>query len=168
MKSEQSEQGERRPRLRFPEFEGVGGWKNQAVEDFFIVGSSKRILQKDWITQGIPFYRTRELVSLSKNERFRSEIFISEKIFSDLSKTHGVPTEGDFLVSGVGTLGIAYQVLADDKFYFKDGNVLWFKRRGGLNSTFFKYCFEYDEIQNQIFSQSSTSTVGTYTIQNAK
>jgi len=59
-------------------------------------------------------------------------------------------------------------VQAQDRFYFKDGNVLWFKSRGGIVSTFFKYCFEADEIQKQILSQASISTVGTYTIQNAK
>jgi type I restriction enzyme S subunit len=79
-----------------------------------------------------------------------------------------LPTEGDFLVSGVGTLGISYQVQARDRFYFKDGNVLWFKLKGGIVSTFFKYCFQADGIQNQVLRQASISTVGTYTIQNAK
>ncbi|MBF0233333.1 MAG: restriction endonuclease subunit S, partial [Desulfamplus sp.] len=81
---------------------------------------------------------------------------------------YGLPADGDFLVSGVGTLGISYQVQASDKFSFKDGNVLWFKLKGGIVSTFFKYCFQADGIQNQIFGQASISTVGTYTIQNAK
>ena len=160
--------GETVPRLRFPEFLEAGEWEEKLIEDFFDVGSSKRVLQQDWTTQGVPFYRTRELVSLSKNEPFGSEIFISEELFREISEKYGLPAEGDFLVSGVGTLGISYQVQAQDRFYFKDGNVLWFKLRGGIVSTFFKYCFEADEIQNQILAQASISTVGTYTIQNAK
>jgi len=156
------------PKLRFPEFREAGEWEEKLIEDFFVVGSSKRVLQQDWTTQGVPFYRTRELVSLSKNEPFGSEIFISEELFSEISEKYGLPAEGDFLVSGVGTLGISYQVQAQDRFYFKDGNVLWFKLKGGIVSTFFKYCFEADEIQNQILGQASISTVGTYTIQNAK
>lgn len=161
-------EGETLPKLRFPEFRNAGEWEQRLIEDFFFVGSSKRVLQQDWTTQGVPFYRTRELVSLSKNEPFGSEIFISEELFRDISEKYGLPTEGDFLVSGVGTLGISYQVQAQDRFYFKDGNVLWFKLKGGIVSTFFKYCFEADEIQNQILGQASISTVGTYTIQNAK
>lgn len=161
-------EGETVPRLRFPEFLEAGAWEEKLIEDFFDVGSSKRVLQEDWTTQGVPFYRTRELVSLSKNEPFGSEIFISEALFCEISEKYGLPTEGDFLVSGVGTLGISYQVRAQDRFYFKDGNVLWLKLRGGIVSTFFKYCFEADEIQNQILAQASISTVGTYTIQNAK
>ncbi len=156
------------PEFRFPEFVNDKEWEEKFVEDFFLVGSSKRVLQEDWTNQGIPFYRTRELVSLSKNEPFGSEIFISEELFSEISEKYGLPSEGDFLVSGVGTLGICYQVQANDKFYFKDGNVLWFKIGKGLDSTYFKYCFQSQYIQKQIFGQASISTVGTYTIQNAK
>ncbi len=79
-----------------------------------------------------------------------------------------MPDEGDFLVSGVGTLGIIYQVRENDKFYFKDGNVLWFKKEKEVSSDFFKYCFLSDYIQNQINIQASVTTVGTYTITNAK
>jgi type I restriction enzyme S subunit len=156
------------PKLRFPEFRDAGEWEECLVEDFFHVGSSKRVLQKDWTKEGVPFYRTRELVSLSKNESFTSEVFISEELFSDISERYGLPTKGDFLVSGVGTLGIAHQVRAEDRFYFKDGNVLWLKLTGDIISDFFKYCFNSDFIQDQILGQASISTVGTYTIQNAK
>ena len=156
------------PRLRFPEFREAGEWEEKLVEEFFTVGSSKRVLQKDWKNQGIPFYRTRELVSLSKDEPFGSEIFISEELFSELAQKYGVPTEGDFLVSGVGTLGISYQVQKGDKFYFKDGNVLWFSRKREISPIYFGCCFESDWVQKQIIGQTSKSTVGTYTIQNAK
>ena len=161
-------EGETVPRLRFPEFRDKGEWEEHLIEEFFDVGSSKRVLQQDWKMEGVPFYRTRELVSLTKNEPFSSEVFISEELFSELSEKYGVPGGGDFLVSGVGTLGIAYQVRAEDRFYFKDGNVLWLKLTGNLISDFFKYCFQSDFIQNQISGQASASTVGTYTIQNAK
>ena len=156
------------PELRFPEFVNEGEWEERFVEEFFSVCSSKRVLQEDWTNKGVPFYRTRELVSLSKNEPFGSEIFISEELFSEISEKYGIPTEGDFLVSGVGTLGICYQVKLNDRFYFKDGNVLWFKLERGINSSYFKFCFQSDYIQNQIVKQTSISTVGTYTIQNAK
>ncbi|MDM1708102.1 restriction endonuclease subunit S [Thiopseudomonas alkaliphila] len=145
-----------------------GEWRECLVEDFFDVGSSKRVLQKDWQFEGVPFYRTRELVSLSKNEPFRSEIFISEELFSDLSEKYGCPQEGDFLVSGVGTLGISYQVKNGDRFYFKDGNVLWFKIKAGVHSDFFRYSFQSDFMQDQITAQASVTTVGTFTIKNAK
>ena len=162
------QEGETVPKVRFPEFEGDGEWEIKRVEDFFDVGSSKRVLQKDWTNDGVPFYRTRELVSLSKNEPFGSEIFISEDLYIELKESYGVPVEGDFLVSGVGTLGVIYQVKKEDKFYFKDGNVIWFSKREELDSSFFEFCFESSHIQNQIDAQTSKSTVGTYTIKNAR
>lgn len=145
-----------------------GEWRKCRIEEYFDVGSSKRVLQEDWKNKGVPFYRTRELVSLSKNEKFRSEIFISEDLFLGLSEKYGVPSEGDFLISGVGTLGISYQVKHGDRFYFKDGNVLWLKKRPGVNSDFFKYSFDSKYVQNQIKAQASITTVGTYTITNAR
>lgn len=162
------QEGETVPKVRFSEFEGDGEWEIKRVEDFFDVGSSKRVLQKDWTNDGVPFYRTRELVSLSKNEPFGSEIFISEDLYIELKESYGVPVEGDFLVSGVGTLGVIYQVKKEDKFYFKDGNVIWFSKREELDSSFFEFCFESSHIQNQIDAQTSKSTVGTYTIKNAR
>jgi type I restriction enzyme, S subunit len=158
--------GETAPRYRFAEFKER--WQEKVVDDFFDVASSKRVLEESWTEKGVPFYRTRELVSLAKNEPFGSEVFISKELFLELSKRYGVPKQGDFLVSGVGTLGICYQVKQGDTFYFKDGNVLWFKLKSGIDSNYFKYCFQADHIQDQIFGQASVSTVGTYTIQNAR
>ncbi len=143
-------------------------WEEKLINEAFGVGSSKRVLQSDWCESGVPFFRTRELVSLAKREPFGSEIFISEELFSKIEKKYGLPSKGDFLVSGVGTLGIIYQVKQDDKFYFKDGNVLWFKSNGTVDSTFFKYCFQSTHIQSQIKNQTTITTVGTYTITNAK
>ena len=143
-------------------------WEESTVGEHFDVGSSKRVLQQDWVREGVPFYRTRELVSLARSEPFSSEIFITTEMYEQLAKKYGVPSAGDYLVSGVGTLGIYYQVHDGDKFYFKDGNVLWLKRRPTINSDFFRYCFESEFVQSQIVAQASTTTVGTYTIQNAR
>ncbi len=43
-----------------------GEWKLKKISDYFEVSSSKRVLQEDWKDEGVPFYRTRELVSLAK------------------------------------------------------------------------------------------------------
>lgn len=145
-----------------------GEWEVHTFEDYFDIGSSKRVLQSEWKDEGVPFYRTRELVSLAKREAFRSEIFISKELFDSLKEKYGTPTKGDLLVSGVGTLGIFYLVGTDDKFYFKDGNVLWFKNLGNIDSKFFDYCIHSDFVKNQILNQATITTVGTYTITNAK
>ena len=158
-------------KIRFKQDDGSDfpEWEEKNIDYFFEVKSSKRVLQAEWKCSGIPFYRTRELVSLSNRQPLHNQIFISNNLYKDLASTYGVPSAGDFLVSGVGTLGIIYQVPPNNEFYFKDGNVLWFKKRNNcINSDFFKYAFQEDYIQNQIIAQTSTTTVGTYTIQNAR
>ena len=51
---------------------------------------------------------------------------------------YGVPEVGDILVTGVGTLGKAFVVSDESEFYFKDGNIIWFKISGAVNSKFLK------------------------------
>ena len=43
-----------------------------------------------------------------------------------IKEKYGVPEKGDILLSSVGTLGVPYLV-KNEKFYFKDGNLAWFK-----------------------------------------
>jgi type I restriction enzyme S subunit len=75
--------------------------------------------------------------------------------------------EGDIMVTGVGTLGICYVVQSEDKFYFKDGNIIWLKKKTETNSHFVEYAFQSDFLRNQI-DNSAGATVGTYTIIKAK
>ncbi|MHB8339085.1 MAG: restriction endonuclease subunit S [Ignavibacteriaceae bacterium] len=54
-------------------------------------------------------------------------MFTSEERFNQIEKRFGAPIEGDILLTSVGTLGIPYRVRKDNRFYFKDGNLTWFK-----------------------------------------
>ncbi|MFB4604631.1 restriction endonuclease subunit S [Enterobacter hormaechei subsp. steigerwaltii] len=143
-------------------------WDMRKFSDFFTIGSSKRVLQDSWVNEGVPFYRTRELVSLSKKEKFKSEIFITEDNYAYLKHKYGIPAIGDFLVSGVGTLGIIHQIKNDNPFYFKDGNVLWFRKNNEINSDFFYQVFNSPKVITQVVDHAAITTVGTYTIENAK
>jgi type I restriction enzyme S subunit len=64
---------------------------------------------------------------LHNTGRTNSELFISEEKFNEIEEKFGAPREGDILMTSVGTLGVTYRVRNDDKFYFKDGNLTWFK-----------------------------------------
>lgn len=99
------------------------------ISEVFDVGSSKRVYKSEWTTEGVPFYRAREVVKLSKNGYVDNELYISEEMFQEYSKKYGVPKSGDLLITGVGTLGICYQVKEHDRFYFKDGNIIWLKNK---------------------------------------
>ena len=48
------------------------------LEDIAEITSSKRIYYSDYVEEGVPFYRSREIINLDKGEEIKEEIFISE------------------------------------------------------------------------------------------
>ena len=143
-------------------------WPVKSISELFDVGSSKRVFESEWRDSGVPFYRAREIVRLSKGEKLEDPIFIEEALFAEYKQRYGVPKAGDIMVTGVGTLGICYLVKDTDRFYFKDGNTLWFKDKGLCNTRFIKDLYSTDFIKDQIKANAHGATVGTYTIVNAK
>lgn len=136
--------------------------------DLFEITSSKRVFKNEWQESGIPFFRAREIVTLKKNGFVDNELFISEQMYLDYKSKYGVPQEGDLLVTGVGTLGICYRVKANERFYFKDGNIIWLKQKGQrVDTKYVSILFDSDFIKNQIKATAEGGTVGTYTITNA-
>jgi len=142
-------------------------WQMKTLGDLFEITSSKRVFKEDWKTEGVPFYRAREIVKLAENGFVNNELFISEEMFKEYSEKYGLPKEDDIMVTGVGTLGICYVVKSDDRFYFKDGNIIWLKSNGKANSRYVEYAFKSDFLRKQI-DDSVGATVGTYTIIKAK
>jgi type I restriction enzyme M protein len=97
------------------------------LNDICEITSSKRIYKRDYVNSGISFYRTKEIVELSNNIPIQSELFISEKKYNSIKNDFGIPIIRDILLSAVGTIGISWIVPNNNKFYFKDGNLLWLK-----------------------------------------
>jgi len=143
------------------------GWEIKTLGDFFDITSSKRVFKSEWKHEGIPFYRAREIVKLAKQSFVKNELFISEEMFAEYSTKYGTPKEGDIMITGVGTLGICYVVRPSDKFYFKDGNIIWLKKKSDVDSNFVEYAFRSDFLRKQI-DNSVGVTVGTFTIIKAK
>jgi len=102
-------------------------WPIVALGDIATVASSKRIFQDDYVPNGIPFYRTKEIVELSQGNDISLELFISDEKYNSIKEKFDVPKNGEILVSAVGTIGISWVISDDRKFYFKDGNLLWIK-----------------------------------------
>lgn len=144
-----------------------GNWCWTYVSTAYDVTSSKRVHKEDWLSEGIPFYRTRELVKLSSNGFVDNELYISEEQYETFKREYGVPAVGDLLISGVGTIGVPYVIESHEKFYFKDGNVIWFKNRGLFIPRFIFYLYKSMFMDKQIHDMASGTTVDTYTIINA-
>jgi type I restriction enzyme S subunit len=139
------------------------GWEYKQLSELFDITSSKRVFQSEWKTSGVPFYRAREIVQLSRNGYVDNELFITEELYSEYTEKYGKPQEGDIMVTGVGTLGICYLVKVNDTFYFKDGNIIWLKKKTDNISEYVEYAFKSNFVKNQV-ENSSGATVGTYTI----
>ena len=143
------------------------GWSIKRLGDILSITSCKRVHESEWTTSGVPFYRARELVAL--HDKLPIEpLFISEELYEKNTKLSGCIQAGDLLVTGVGTIGIQYLVKPGDRFYFKDGNIIWLKNEDKINGEFLYYSFDGQFIRKQILNAAGVGTVGTYTIDNAK
>ena len=94
--------------------------------DLARVSSSKRIYAKEYIANGIPFYRGKEIIELGSGRLLSNKLFISKDRFNQIkSKYNDVPEKDDVLITAVGTIGETYLVKSRDlPFYFKDGNLI--------------------------------------------
>ena len=103
------------------------GWRMGTLGDVCEISSSKRIFESEYQTEGIPFYRGKEITQKKNGEPVTDLICISKERYRELSEKYGNPQPGDILLTAVGTLGNSYMVQQED-FYFKDGNIVWFNK----------------------------------------
>jgi type I restriction enzyme S subunit len=102
-------------------------WEEKKLDELLTITSSKRIFYAEYVSSGVPFYRSKEIIELRNTGSTKSELYISNSRFEEIRSKFGSPQEGDILMTSVGTLGVAYRVKSCDNFYFKDGNLTWFK-----------------------------------------
>ncbi len=133
-------------------------WKLISFQEISDITSSKRIMVKDYKKAGIPFYRSKEIIEKSKGKKINNDIFISNELYNEIREKYGIPLSGDLLVSAVGTLGIPYLLNDTDKFYFKDGNLIWFRKIRNINLQILRtiwFCSNMLKQVNSIFNGSS-------------
>ena len=143
-------------------------WKVLPLKALYNITSSKRVFQSEWRNNGVPFYRAREIAVMSEGKPAPKDLFITQEMYETYVKQYGEIHENDVLITGVGTLGKVYVVKKSDKFYFKDGNIIWLQWKGLSDSVFIKYLYETPLLKKQVIDNAGGSTVGTYTISNAQ
>ncbi|WP_156034387.1 restriction endonuclease subunit S [Bilophila wadsworthia] len=140
------------------------------LADVLEITSSRRIFACDYCEYGIPFFRGKEITEkYLGNDKISTELFISRKKFNDIKIKFGVPCDGDILLTSVGTLGSVYQVKKGDEFYFKDGNITWFKNfSDDINSKFVYYWLISRDTQNKLNKIAIGTTQKALTIVNLR
>lgn len=117
----------------------MSDWQKVKLGDVCEITSSKRIFYSEYVDSGIPFYRSKEIIEKFEGGEISSPLYITAEKYENIKTNFGVPQSGDLLLTSVGSIGIPYIVRNDDCFYFKDGNLTWFKKFKDLDVGFLYY-----------------------------
>lgn len=135
------------------------------IKDLCEITSSKRIFADEYLSSGIPFYRGKEISEKQKSSSEVSDlIYISKEKFNEIKSKYGVPQKGDLLLTSVGTIGNPYLVKENEEFYFKDGNLTWFKNFKGINSQWLYYWLLSPQGKSELNKCTIGSSQKAYTI----
>lgn len=137
---QKTDQKQKVPKLRFPEFSGE--WEEKKLGAVSDVTSSKRVYSSDYVSKGIPFFRGKEISELKRSHTASDILYIKESKYLEFKSKFGAPQKGDLLITSVGTLGNTYKVDLDYDFYFKDGNLIWL-RNISENSDFLEMAIDF-------------------------
>lgn len=139
--------------------------KEQKLGDLCTITSSKRIFANQYVNEGVPFYRSKEIIEKKYFIQPTETLYIAESIYQQIKSKYGAPIKGDMLLTSVGTLGVPY-IVQDEKFYFKDGNLTWFKDfEDSLSSQYLYYWFTSNTGRQSLFNVAIGSSQPALTIE---
>ena len=128
-------------------------WEWCRLRSIAIVQSSKRVFEKDYVDDGIPFFRSKEIGDLYRGEEIHTQLFITREHYERLKKDYGVPKSGDILITSVGTIGNSW-ICDGREFYYKDGNITQICSNSHLFSQYIQLF-----INSPLFIEQAQSTV---------
>ena len=137
----------------------ISGWEKKPIGEIAKVTSSKRIFLSDYVEEGIPFWRSKEVIEQFHGKKVSTELFITPEKYNEIKNKFGVPQLGDILLTSVGTIGVPYLVSDTSPFYFKDGNLTWIKEINSEVEPYYIYLWlssdiGQKEIQNHLIGSS--------------
>lgn len=142
---------------------GMDSWKEQNLGSVTNIVSSKRIYKEEYVENGIPFFRSTEVVDLNDTGEANPIFFITENRYNELAEKYGVPEEGDLLVTSVGTIGKTW-IVDKRRFYYKDGNLTQVKKCKALNMGFLQFFIKSELFKQQVIDTVSGSAYNALTI----
>ena len=132
-------------KARFVEMFGDPGLPNRnypiiQLEDIADVKSSHRIFTSDFVEEGIPFYRGKEIGELERGEVPKEVYYISTEKYKEISNDDSKPLIGDLLMPSICDKGQVWMVNTESPFYYKDGRVLCISPdRNRINPQYFQH-----------------------------
>lgn len=132
-------------KARFVEMFGDPGLPNRnypiiQLEGIADVKSSHRIFTSDFVEEGIPFYRGKEIGELARGEVPKEVYYISTEKYKEISNDDSKPLIGDLLMPSICDKGQVWMVNTESPFYYKDGRVLCISPdRNRINPQYFQH-----------------------------
>jgi type I restriction enzyme S subunit len=157
--------GAKVPEIRFAGF--TGDWEQRKVGDLTNILSASRVHKEEWADEGVPFFRSSDVVSAFKGTE-NEKAFISFELYEQLAKSSGKLEKYDILITGGGSIGIPYIVPNNKPLYSKDADLIWIKRSENFDSEFLYTYFISGEFRRYLSSISHTGTIAHYTIEQVK
>lgn len=124
-------------------------WEEKKLGDVTDILSSKRIYKNEYVNEGIPFFRSSEIVDLYEYGYTEPKFFISKDRYDEINKKYSVPEVGDLLVTSVGTIGKTW-IVDERKFYYKDGNITQVKKNSSINMKYLNYFICSENFKKQV------------------
>ena len=129
------------------------------------VFSAARVHKNEWTQEGVPFYRSSDVVSKFNGvENSRGKVYISFDLYQRLSAKSGKIMKDDILITGGGTIGIPYIVPSNEPLYVKDADLLCIKKSKEFNSRFLYHYFLSTEFRKYLKNITHNATIAHYTI----
>ena len=153
------------PQIRFAGF--TDPWEQRKLGDITEILSGARVHKGEWRTEGVPFYRSSDVMAAFNNTD-NERVFISQELFKELSARSGVPEQGDVMVTGGGSVGTPYIVPDNKPLYTKDADLIWIKHCDDISPEFLYYFFVAPVFRSYIASISHIGTIAHYTIEQVK
>ena len=153
------------PRIRFKGF--TDDWEQRKVGELTNVLSASRVHKEEWAEDGVPFFRSSDVVSAFKGTE-NEKAFISVELYELLAKSSGKLEQNDILITGGGSIGIPYIVPDNKPLYSKDADLIWIKHSANFDSIYLYTYFMSEEFREYLASISHTGTIAHYTIEQVK
>jgi type I restriction enzyme S subunit len=153
------------PALRFKNF--TEEWMDTELGKLFDITSAARVHKHEWVDDGVPFFRTSDVISIYKGME-NKKAYIPFDLYKELSEKSGCVKKDDLLITGGGSIGIPYLITTNEPLYFKDADLIWLKNIKSTNGYFIFTFFSSQFFRKYITGISHIGTISHYTVEQAK